>query len=203
MMRSRIKLITLCCGLAGGLSPSAGAAEPAAGIVIAVTGPTTPRMGAHAEIPADTGVKLGPGATLTFLHYERCKTVTVAGGTVMLTRTDFATDGRTVSEDATPCPKVLELRSGGGARLPVKPDFIFTGAHAAAVKEVTIAEDGRIQPAALRLDLTRGRAMLPAGTGLRAGMRYLLRVAFADRTPLAELVFTATPEASLVVLRAN
>jgi hypothetical protein len=190
----------------------AAAVEAPAGIVMAVTGPTTPRLAVHAEIAADTGVKLGAGATLTFLHYERCKLVTVAGGTVMLTRTDFATDGRTVSETATTCPKVQSLgQTRGGAaapsgpagvpRLASRPEIIFTGRRAAAVTEATIAEDGRIQPAGLRLNVSKGTATLPAGTSLQANIRYVLRVMFGDRTPPAELVFTAAPEAGTVVLR--
>src|SRR5947209_6720167 len=60
------------------------AGEPPAGMVMSVSGSVTPALAAMSEIPADTPLRLAEDAELTFLHYGRCKLVTVTGGTVNL-----------------------------------------------------------------------------------------------------------------------
>src|SRR5258708_7274629 len=151
--------------------PSLAAGGPA-GIVMSVSGATIPRFAIYAEIPADSGVQLGRGATMTFLHYERCKLVTVGSGTLMLTPTDYASDGKIVSETLAGCPVVQVLNSKAAAapsaaRLPFKPDIIFAGNGGARVIGVSIAEEGRLSPAELHLDVASRRARLPAGAALQ------------------------------------
>src|SRR5215471_9971767 len=84
------------------------AAEPnAVGIIMKVVGDTDPGLPPREEVPANTVIKLGPGAELTFLHYSpTCELVTVAGGTLKLTKTDFTTDGEVKSRQNRPCPRV-------------------------------------------------------------------------------------------------
>ena len=63
------------------------ATEPeAAGMVLKVAGETTPELATRAEIPAHTPIRLGSEGKLTFLHYSKCKVVTVVGGTLELIR---------------------------------------------------------------------------------------------------------------------
>src|SRR6266481_760002 len=91
------------------------AAEPeAAGMVIKVTGETIPDLPARTEIPAATAIRLGPEVVLTFLHYRKCKLVTVVGGTLELSARDFATDGKVESEQPGPCPRVYQLPGNAG-----------------------------------------------------------------------------------------
>ena len=67
--RSRHRLaLTLTAGLL--VWGPAGAAEPnAVGIIMKVTGETDPELPLREEVSANTVIKLGPGAELTFLHY--------------------------------------------------------------------------------------------------------------------------------------
>jgi hypothetical protein len=181
------------------------ASGPPAGIVMSVTGVTTPRLAAYAEIPSDSGVQISRGASLTFLHYERCKLVTVTGGTLMLTPTDYASDGKTVSETATACPVVQALNAQTAAtspvRLPSKPDIIFTGAAGARVTGMSIAEDGRVSPAELHLDVMNRRVHLPSGAALQPNVRYRLQISAGARSAPPGLSFIVGGEASIVVLR--
>ncbi len=93
-------------------------------------------------------VTLPPGTQLTFLHYARCKLVTVSGGTVTLNRADYRVNGKIESEKDSPCPRVYALGDGGDGRStdsivargvstaphwPVNPEFIFTGQRAGAI----------------------------------------------------------------------
>src|SRR6516164_9573091 len=76
------------------------AAEPdAVGMVINITGETSPDLPVRTEIPANTAIKLGPQVELTFLHYRKCKLVTVAGGKVELSASGFTTDGKIEREE--------------------------------------------------------------------------------------------------------
>jgi hypothetical protein len=185
-------------------APAQAAGGPPAGIVMSVTGATTPRLAAYAEIPADSGVQISRGASLTFLHYERCKLVTVTGGTLMLTPTDYASDGK-VSETATACPVVHALTAPiaatSSARLPSKPDIIFAGTAGARVTGMSIVEDGRMTPAQLHLDVANRRAHLPSGAALQPNVRYRLQISGGGRSAPPGLSFIVGGEASIVVLR--
>src|SRR5215212_10308790 len=86
--------------------------EPPAGLVMAVSGSTTPPLSAMSEIPSGAPVRLSPDAELTILDYARCKMVTVSGGTVTVTRFDFVADGKIVAEVDAPCPRIHQLSAG-------------------------------------------------------------------------------------------
>jgi hypothetical protein len=129
----------------------AGAAEPnAVGIIMKVTGETDPGLPLREEVSANTVIKLSPGAELTFLHYPpTCELVTVAGGTLKLTKTAFTTDGEVKSQQNRPCPRVYELPGTGGGwvardllRLPIAPEIIFAGSRAGEVTEAAVYEKG-------------------------------------------------------------
>jgi hypothetical protein len=81
---------------------------------MAVTDTTDPILSPMTEIPTDTPIWLGGGGKLMFLDYARCKLVTVIGGTLTLSRTDYKTDGRIESEAEGPCPHVYSLNEPGG-----------------------------------------------------------------------------------------
>src|SRR5438132_3113503 len=96
------------------IMPAAAAGPDAAGIVMKVTGQTTPDLPVRTEIPVDAAIKLGPATELTFLHYRKCKLVTVTGGTLELSDRDFTTDGKVESEKTGPCPRVYQVAGSAG-----------------------------------------------------------------------------------------
>src|SRR5207245_4397952 len=108
----RLPAVLVACALV--LAPVHAAEPNAAGMVIKVTGETTPDLPARTEIPANTAIRLGPEVVLTFLHYRKCKLVTVTGGTLELSARDFATDGKVESEQPGPCPRVYQLPGNAG-----------------------------------------------------------------------------------------
>lgn len=179
----------------------AGAAEPnAVGLVLKVSGETDPNVPPREEIAANTVIRLAPGAELTFLHYgTNCELVTVAGGTLKVTKTDFTTDGQVRNRQSRPCPRVYDLSGTGGAmvardilRLPVKPEIIFAGDRADAVTAAAIYEKAEPGKLVYRLDLADHRATLPAAaTSLDPGHRYVLKVAMSDAAQPIDYTFTA------------
>jgi hypothetical protein len=194
----------------------AGAAEPnAVGIVMKVTGETDPELPLREEVAANTVIKLGPGAELTFLHYPpTCELVTVAGGTLKLTKTAFTTDGEVKSQQNRPCPRVYELQGTGGGwvardllRLPVAPEIIFAGSRAGEVTEAVVYEKGETDRLLYRLDLAEQRATPPdSAAPLEPSHRYLLQVRISDRAIPLEYGFIAVGAGaadSLVVLHVD
>jgi len=213
-------MIGIRCGLSAALLASsfamtpASAAEPgAAGIVMKVTGQTTPDLPVRTEIPADTAIKLGPAVELTFLHYRKCKLVTVAGGTLELSDRDFTTDGKVEKEMPGPCPRVYQLAGSAGGwvardlppRLPVNPEIIFAGRRADRIAEAAVyVQDQRERPL-FRFDLVDRRATEPAAAApLTAEQRNVLRMKMSDQPDPIEHGFVAVAPGtggSLVVLR--
>ena len=214
-------MIDIRCGLYAALLTSlltimpAAAAEPdAAGIVMKVTGQTTPDLPVRTEIPADTAIKLGAAVELTFLHYRKCKLVTVVGGTLELSARDFTTDGKVEKEVPGPCPRVYQLAGSAGGwvardlppRLPVNPEIIFAGQRAGRIIEAAVyAQDQRERPL-FRFDLVDRRATEPAAaTPLTAEHRYVLKMKMSDRPddPIEHGFVAVAPGTggSLVVLR--
>src|SRR6266478_4648025 len=163
------RLYRVALALVAGLSVPgpADAAEPnAVGMIMKVTGETDPTLPAREEISANTVIKLGPGTELTFLHYPpTCELVTVAGGTLKLTKTAFTTDGEVKSQQSRPCPRVYELSGTGGGwvardllRLAVDPEIIFAGSRAGEVTEAAVYEKGEPDRFLYRLELVDHRA---------------------------------------------
>jgi hypothetical protein len=194
----------------------AGAAEPTAvGIVMRVTGDTEPNLPPREELAANTLIKLGPGAELTFLHYPpTCELVTVAGGTLKLTKTAFTTDGEVKSQQTRPCPRVYELPGTGGGwvardllRLAVDPEIIFAGSRAGEVTEAAVYEKGEPDRFLYRLELVDHRAAPPTATTLLApNHRYLLKLTMSDEAQPVDYAFIAVASGaagSLIVLHVD
>jgi len=182
-------------------SLAARAAEPnAVGIVMKVTGETDPALPPREEIPANMAIRLSPGTELTFLHYPpRCELVTVAGGTVSLSKTAFSTDGEVKSQQNRPCPRVYELSGTGGSwvardllRLSADPELIFAGSRAGQVVEAAIYEKGETNRLLYRLDLADQRAIRPtAAAPLAANRRYVLKLTTGDEAQPVDYDFIA------------
>lgn len=196
-------------------SPAGAAGEPP-GMVMKLTGDTVPPLREHQEIPADTAVKLAPGTSLTFVHYQKCKRVTITGGTLTLSEGDYALDGGTVdSEKNFPCPPVRHIAAAGDSaavvsrgispRFPLNAEFIFTGRHAGAITSAEIYLDDSGEPGepVSRLVLAEDHASLPGAPALKPNKRYMLKVETSSRTAPIEVKFISgqPAEDSLVVLR--
>jgi hypothetical protein len=191
----------------------AGAAEPnAVGIIMKVTGETDPGLPLREEVSANTVIKLGPGAELTFLHYPpTCELVTVAGGTLKLTKTAFTTDGEVKNQQNRPCPRVYNLSGTGGGwvardllRLPVAPEIIFAGSRAGEVTEAAVYEKGEPDRLLYLLELADQRATAPVSAApLETNHRYVLKLRISDTAQPLEHGFIAVGAGateSLVVL---
>ena len=213
-------MIDIRCGLSAALfaclstmTPALAGEPDAAGIVMKVTGQTTPDLPVRTEIPTDTAITLGPAVELTFLHYRKCKLVTVAGGTLELSARDFTTDGKVEKEVPGPCPHVYELAGSAGGwvardlppRVPVNAEIIFAGRRADRIAEAAVyLADQRDRPL-FRYDLVDRRATEPAAEPpLTADRRYVLRMRMSDQPDPIEHGFVAVApgaDGSLVVLR--
>jgi hypothetical protein len=219
----RLALAALAFGVFASLTPL-GAAETAAGIVMAVTGTTDPPLSAMTEIAADSPIKLGSDGKLTFLDYARCKLVTVSGGTLTLSPTDYKTDGHIDSEADGPCPQVYAVSGGGGTtqvtgglilrgirigsvppRWPVNAQFLLTGPGAGNIRAAAIyPEDHQDTPAAT-LTVKDGRAVEPPGAlPPLPNARYILRLTTGASDKASEVTFvgvTPSDAQPVVVLR--
>jgi hypothetical protein len=212
-------LISLVAGLALLLMSAAGHAEGPAGIVMAMTGDSTPPLSVMAEIPTGVPLQLKPDTKLTFLHYGRCKLITVVGGTLVLQATGYTAGGTVASESDAPCPRAFELSDPGSAgrttggivargitpapRWPVYPQLVFIGPRAAAVTGASVLAENR-QPL-LRLDVGSGWGKPPAGAAaLRPDGHYTLQLMLRDRAEPIDIPFTAAGPAQAgtpIVLR--
>lgn len=190
------------------------------GLVMALSGEVTPPLSAMAEIPAGTPLHLSPGTQLTFLHYGRCQLITVSGGTVSLTRTEFATDGQILSEKDGPCPRIHFLTgsaagtvSGGlvvrgpdaPPRWPLDPTIIVAGGSSEGLKTAAIFAEDETASALVQLEVSGHTLRFPAGhEPLATNGRYLLRLTVSGHTEPIELPFIGVapdgPEL-IVVLR--
>ena len=193
--------------------------EPPAGVVMTLSGNASPPIAAMSEIPSGVPLKLDSAAELTFLHYQRCKLVTVAGGTLTVTRSEYNTDGKILAEKDGPCPRVHQLAGGapatagglvmrgvgGEPRWPLDRQILFAGPGSGELRAAAIYAEGRTDAPLLRLDVSGHQARLPANAPpLPANQRYLMRLTLADRAQPLDIPFIGTaPDGSslLVVLR--
>jgi hypothetical protein len=203
----------------GALTLRAWADDPPAGIVMEISGDTDPPLAAMGEIPANTSIQLKPGAKLTFLHYARCKLVTVTGGTLTVTRADYRDEGSAPTETDGPCPRVYALTDSGGEghsagglvsrgiapppHWSASPDIIFTGARATRVAAASILFEGQPTHAPVELAMAGRRAHEPQGAPpLQPDGHYKLRLTIRDQRDPIDIPFTVTSGLdSLVVLR--
>jgi hypothetical protein len=144
---------------------------------------------------------------LSFLHYTRCKLVTVAGGTLTVTRNDYSTDGRIVAEKDGPCPRVHQLSSGssgtagglvmrgvGGApRWPLDREIVFAGLGTDRLRTAAIYAEDQPDTPIIQLDVSGQQARFPASAApLAANQRYVLRLTTADRPQPLDIPFIGT-----------
>ena len=202
------------------IAGTAAADEPAAGLVMALSGGVTPGLAVMSEIPAETSLRIDSGAQLTFLHYAKCKLVTVSSGSVTVTRQDYFGDGKILNETPGPCPHVQQLNAGGegavagglvmrgiGAapRWPLNPEFIVAGPGAGKLANAAIYADGRLDAPLIRLETTPNHARVPsAAAPLPINEHYVLRLALAGRDQPVDLPFIGAPPngpSVLIVLR--
>jgi hypothetical protein len=214
-------LLSLSLFITFSLRYSALAADDApAGMVMVLSGSTTPTIAAMAEIPVGIPLRLASGTELTFLHYARCKLITVTDGSLTVTRTDFSTDGKIVAEKDGPCPRVHQLSSnapgtvsgglvmrgvGSVPRWPLDREFVLAGTGSADINAAAIYAEDRLDTPLVTLDLSGHQARFPADTApLAANGRYLLRLTIGNRAQPVDIPFIGTaPDGPslLVVLR--
>lgn len=203
----RLGFVAALLFLCAGVMP-AGAEEPPAALVMAVTGKISPPVAAMSEIASGAPVRLEPGAELTLLDYARCKMVTVSGGTVTVTRFDFITDGRLVSEQVAPCPRIHQLSAASGGtvagglvmrgmgavqRWPLNREFVIAGAGTDALKAAAIYAEGKFDAPLVKLDVSSHKARYPSDApSLAADRKYVLRLSLGDRAEPADITFIGT-----------
>jgi hypothetical protein len=214
-MRPAIAMLVFRLALA-----SAWADEPPAGMVTALSGSTSPSLAAMAEISSGSPLQLSAGTELTFLHYAKCKLITLSGGSLTLTRTEFTTDGKIIAEKDGPCPRVHQLggtapgtTSGGlvmrgiGSvpRWPLDREFVVAGTGSDKLKTAAIYAEGRLDAPLVQLEVSGHQARFPAkAPALAANDRYVLRLTMDDRAQPVDIPFIgAAPDGPslLVVLR--
>jgi hypothetical protein len=130
------------------------AAQGMAGLVLEVTGAPAPPIKPFREIPPGAVISLASGATMTFVHYQTCRAVSVSAGTVTVRSDDYTIVGGSKVEEQRPCPRPVSLRRGGEtagivlrggepppAILPPRPTFVIVGARADTAAKVRIARD--------------------------------------------------------------
>ncbi|HWB52146.1 MAG TPA: hypothetical protein VG651_23765 [Stellaceae bacterium] len=214
------------CGFAGLAFVAAGAVASAAdtpvGIVMAVDGATDPPLSPMAEITPGAPIKLGADSKLTFVEYAHCKLVTVAGGTLVLTPSDYKTDGHVESVADGPCPRTYAVTSPGTAgapttgalimrgeagppRWPVNAQLVLTGPHADAFHTATVSAEDRPDKPAASFVIAGGKVVAAPGTlPLLPNRRYILRLIPANGSTASGLVFVGgapNQPAPLVILR--
>jgi hypothetical protein len=128
-------------------------------LVTAVAGQPSPPVDPFSEIAAGAAISVPDDGRLTFLLYETCERVTVAGGHVAFADGGFQQQGgRVVERKAAPCPRKVTvhgdgtisgvlLRSlgphGAALKVPTRPAFVFTGKAAKSYATLRIAEGDR------------------------------------------------------------
>lgn len=197
------------------------AADAPAGIVMAASGNITPPIAPMTEISGDTRVQVEPGGVLTFLHYGRCKLVTVTGGTVAIDNANYRTTGRVEKEADGPCPKIYALNEATGAgrstgtlvvrgvdrrpQWPVNPEILLTGPRAGDVRAAAVYNRARPDHPWLHMAVAGRRATLLSGEPAMApNAAYVLRLVVNNRPQPIDVPFigvSPTQRSSLVVLR--
>ncbi len=205
VLGARFWPVPFALGTAVAVLVAAAPAQPrqAAGVVLEVSGPSTPALAPFIEIADQTTVRLGPESRLVFVHYHTCRTVTLVGGQLTAGVQEYRVSGGTRSEKETPCPRAIKLlasgetagvvfRSRAAVRLPVEPAFAVVGPRGGDVAAVRITRGSEI---VVEAPLRDRRFRWPTGVpALRAGTQYELALTFKEpgATPLT-LSFVTDP----------
>ena len=184
-----------------------------------MTGSTNPEISRMTEIPAGASIQLRSGE-LTFLHYVLCKFVTVSGGTLTLTETDFTTNGNVIRQADALCPRIPYILPGGpgavsGGMLmrsltsipqwPLSREIILGGPDADRVRTAIIYSQSHPGLPIIELEIYRHLLRFPSNVpGLTLDGYYMLRLTESGRAQPIDIPFVATPPlgpALLIVLR--
>jgi hypothetical protein len=196
--------LTILSVLALSAAPFAAHAEAGAGMITNVTGAN---VAPYSEIASGSTIALGSTGSVTFVHYETCREVTVTGGDVTVNANDYKASGK-VSEVQQPCPERVRIASktavSGGlvmrgvskvTELGSSPALAVAGKGAASITTIQfVAEDKSIVTGTV----SKGKVTLP--TQLTVGSRYNMQLIGAGKTQLempVQIVASASP---LVVL---
>ena len=189
-----------------GLAVSADAeAQKPVALALDVAGQTEPAIARSQEIAPAATIALGAGATLRLYHYGACKVVTVAGGTLEITRFGYRVGGggRITREVKRRCPKRVRLASTAGGRatagvtlrnfgapdvhvIGTTPAFILIAAAADRVARAELVAATGGSPVALaRTGRTLGWP--PGSPPLGSDGFHQLRLLGADGAPIAQV----------------
>ncbi len=184
--------------------------RPAAGLVLEISGPSTPALAPFTELADQTTIRLGPGSRLVFVHYHSCRTVTLVGGQLAVDVEKYRVSGGPRSEEETPCPRAIKLLAAGetagvllrgsaAVRLPVEPAFVVVGPRAGDVASVRIT---RGSETVVEAPLEHRRFRWPKGRpALRASTQYELVFIFNEKGALPHTLPFLTDPAGTVVQR--
>jgi hypothetical protein len=128
-------------------------------LVTAVSGEPSPPVEAFGEIPAGATIRVPADGKLTFLFYETCERVAVAGGKLAFADDSFEySGGHLLERKASPCPRKVTVRGDGtisgvllrslGSRgtnlkLPTRPTLILAGKAVKSFRALQVSRDGK------------------------------------------------------------
>lgn len=204
--------------LLGGATAALAQSASMSGIVMQASGGIEPAVKAFGELPAEGKFQLAQGAKLTFVHYRTCKQVTVEGGTLNLSLSEYEVGGggKIASEAPRPCPRQqrlaqsgeaasLVMRSGGKAmEVQGRPVFVLVGDRADSIKSGEI-RDGSTAVASCSHKGARLECPIGTDAKLQPGKEYSLKLLGAGARAEQEISFVTAggSEDALVVLRVN
>lgn len=206
-------------GIAAALAflPVLAHAETGAALLVDVTGTTQPALSPYSEVAPGSAIALGPDATVKFVHYQSCKEVTVAGGTLKVNGPDYTvTGGKIISETQQACPQQVKIAQttavAGGlvmrgvlklTEVASHPSLVVVGAKAAAVTTVAFSDDASKET--VELPVKDRRVVWAEGTPtLKAGSNYKLALLSNGKSQLEMPVRAVEDDkASVVVLHVD
>lgn len=196
--------LALLSVLALSAAPIAAHAEAGAGMITNVTGAS---VAPYSEIASGSTIALGQTGSVTFVHYQTCREVTVTGGNVTVNANDYQSTGK-VTEVQQPCPERVRIASktavSGGlvmrgvskvTELGATPSLAVAGKGAASVSTIQFVADDK---SIVTGTVANGKVSLP--TELKVGSRYEMQLIGAGKTQLAMPVQIVANNSPLVVL---
>jgi hypothetical protein len=152
-------------------------ADEAVGLVTRVNGQISPSIDAFEEVHAGSSLVL-TGASIEFLHYPSCESITVKGGKLFFSAQSYNSRDGLVTREKRRCPRTLRLK--GDARvagvvmragltklsMAAKPSLVLTGANRKKVTGLRFSLGGQLLLAARvegpHFDWPEGKAALKA-----------------------------------------
>jgi hypothetical protein len=183
-----------------------------AGIVEDISGVSDSKLTPSSEIKSGSQIALGTSGTLTFVHYNACTEVSVTGGTVTVTATDYNVVGGTLTENKVACPELVPVVSttsvAGGLvmrgvgetnSLGVSPKVMLSGKSATLVNHVAfVASDKQT----VQGEVVNGRVALGAGVSLKPG-KYDMQLTGAEKSLTIPVEVGADAYSPLLIIAVN